>query len=326
MKARNVSLFSSVCIILLTAFMVSIQENGPDLAAYNAMISYIQSGDSFFSKISLSKDPLFGLIVTVINPIQEDEYKKVFIVVAIIGVGLKISLLKEIKPAFTFSSLYFILFSPSLDFSAIRAFTGLFFVLLFLTSKFNESDENLKKTYLFCLLSILSHVSMLLPVVLSSKTVLNEISKRKALYCTMVFIFVLTASPLLSLFENTQTYINSGGTVFALIPPLLTAISLVLYGGSVNFSNDVSRFTYNISLIIAVVSIAFAPSVIIASGRFLQVSQFLFLFVLCSYSVHIKRERIYHIIYIISLAMYVVPLVYRNVSLELWEMVLSNFL
>lgn len=307
-----ISLFISFILLLASGFRIG----GYDYTNYVDMITFTQSADSVFGKIIIAKDPMFGLIVGLIDPTHVEEYWRVFLSIACLAFLGKLFFINQVYRCILFSIMYALLLAPGLDFAAIRALLGLIFLLSALSC---ISCKQHKLYYFFSFASVTSHISMLLPVLLSSKIINDRCNKNRISLCFFVFFISIFSKPVLKIFSNTGGYIEASGTIYAFFSPLLMLLALLLISYLIK-SNTQTEFcyrTYNTSLLIAFMSLGFTFQVVVASYRFLQISQVLFLIVICS--IRFKNNASNIILYSLTILCYAIPILYQNYSFDLWH-------
>lgn len=292
---------------------------GFDYEQYVLMINHIMTENTLQEQLLIAKDPIFGLIVHTISPNNDQEIVNVFLVIASIAFFAKLFFIKKIHRVITFTILYILFLSPSLDFAAIRALLGLMFLLICMKY---ISEENKWMALLFGLFSIFSHISMLLPIILSlsiSEKIIKTTSPFSFI-CLMIIAFL--SKPVLSLFKNTDAYINNSGTIFALAPCILTLFSVLLLSMFNDNEDPFNKKLCIVALSLVAMSIGFVYPTVIAASRYLQVAQLLILFLICN--VRFQLTLINILIYSVSIVLYIIPLLYRNIDLSLWDAVLTG--
>lgn len=323
MLIKKIRFFQVISLLILftVAVLSGYRIGGLDYYQYVSMIKNIQTVDGLFSKILIAKDPMFGIVVSLVNPLRPDAYVNVFTVVAMLAFLTKLSFIWELKRAVIFSVLYFILIAPSLDFAAIRAMLGVFFLIGFL--KF-YSQRSFILAFIFGFFSVISHVSMALPILLSLGFVKGVYDWNRYLFVFLFFLFGFLSKPLFALFKNTSTYIEVGGTYLAFVPVLLLIINLLVYSQLVknerntNFNNLV----FYLVIILTVFSLAMLHNVVIIGMRYMQIAQVLLLVALCSANFRMTYNKF--LLWVISFVIFCIPLIYRNVSLNLWSEMLKS--
>lgn len=315
-KKHTLSVLISLLIFLFLLLASGFRIGGYDYTNYVDMITFTQSVDTLYSKIIIAKDPMFGLIVGFTNPTYHEEYWMVFLSIAGLAYLGKLIFISDLRRCILFSIIYVLLLSPGLDFAAIRALLGIVFLLSALSFLSNGRD---KFYYIFSFLAIISHISMLLPILLSSKFVNNAFNKNKLLVCLFFLFISIFTKPILSLFSNTAGYIDVTGSFFAFIPPILMLFALFILGYliSLQMQTEFCYRAYNLSMLIAFMSFGFTFQVVVASSRFLQVSQVLFLVVLCC--VCFKKTPFNIVLFFAALFFFAIPLLYQNYDFDLWR-------
>ncbi|MFM5321145.1 EpsG family protein [Aeromonas caviae] len=310
-----VGLYITYFLFVVLCFVSGNRSGGYDYDNYLKMISYIQNGESVWDKIILAKDPLFGFIVYLINP-TSNEFNSVFMAVAIIACLTKYFYLSKIKRPILFFLLYLPLFSPSLDFAAIRAMMGIMFLLAALACKDNRSINGF---LFFGVLAFLSHVSMFIPLMFSMSFFSKKFSSHKIIVCLIVLILSFFLKPVISLFSNTVSYIESGGTYLAFFPIILVILSLLCIGIYIDSKaeSDFNATCYRISFLVILLSLGTASDVVIVSARLMQLSQVLLLINICNSLAAVTRTNCYF--YMLSLIFFLIPLIYRNITMSLWS-------
>jgi hypothetical protein len=301
---------ASIFLLFLLAIISGNRMGGFDYEPYLLMIRYVQEVDGIFAKILVAKDPMFGAIVSFVDPIYSSDYVKVF---------LFISMLAFIT--ITFAVLYIFLLSPSLDFAAIRALLGMGFLIAFLNY---YSKKQLLVSLVFAFLSIASHISMVLPILLSFSLIKVHYEKHKYMFVSLFFVCTLFTKPIFSLFKNTSTYIDVGGTLLGYLPIIFLILNLIIYfelvKGEIN--TKFNEIVIYVSLILAVFALAMLHNVIVISARYMQISQMLFLVALCSANFRLTKNKM--LLWLLSLILFSIPLIQRNISLHLWQSVMDN--
>ncbi|MFQ2708889.1 EpsG family protein [Aeromonas caviae] len=315
-KKHTLSFLISLSIFFFLFIASGFRNGGYDYTNYVEMITFSTSADTLFSKIMLAKDPMFGLIVGITNPTNYEEYWRVFLSIAGLAYLGKLIFLKYLQHCIVFSIIYVLLLAPGLDFAAIRALLGIVFLLCALSYL---SRERHKLYYVFSLLSVMSHISMLLPVILSLSFINERCNKNRWLLYCFVFFISIFIKPILSLFSNTANYIDVAGSIFAFFPPLLMLLSLLIVGYflKLNVQSEFCYRAYNLSILLSFMSLGFTFQVVVAASRFLQVSQVLFLVVICC--VYFKKSPYNIILYFAALLCYAIPLLYQNYDFDLWR-------
>lgn len=318
-EIRKINIIISLIIFFALALYSGFRQGGFDYEQYVLMIKYIMSESNFHEKLLVAKDPLFGLIVHIVSPSNDIEIVYVFFLISIIAFVAKIFFIGNIHRVITFSILYVLLLSPSLDFAAIRAMLGLMFLIICIKYL---AEDNILFALFFGLLSIVSHISMILPVVLSMPFAERNIRRLLPFSYISLMIMAFLSKPILSLFKNTDVYINNSGTIFAVLPCLITLMSLVVLS---NFNNQIDPFTkkiYIVAVSLVVMSIGFVYPTVIASSRYLQVAQILILILICNVRFKLTLKNI--LIYGLSVTLYIIPLLYRNIDFSLWNAALTG--
>ncbi|WP_162265152.1 EpsG family protein [Aeromonas salmonicida] len=320
-KKHTLSVFISLLIFFSLLLTSGFRIGGYDYTNYVDMITFTQSVDTIFSKIFIAKDPMFGLIVGFTNPRHRDEYWMVFLSIASLAYLGKLFFINDIRRCTFFSIIYVILLAPGLDFAAIRALLGMVFLLSAL-SYLSSGRDNLY--YVFSFLAVISHISMLLPILLSSKIINDFFYKNKALVFLIVLCISIFTKPILSLFSNAAGYIDVSGSFFAFFPPILMLLASFILGYliSLQVQTEFCVRAYNLSILIAVMSFGFTFQVVVASSRFLQVSQFLFLVVLCC--VCFKKNVFNIMLFSVAFLLFSIPLLYQNYDFDLWRSAWEN--
>ena len=315
-KKHSFSIVFSLSLFLILCILSGYRVGGHDYDNYIDMITFTQYGESLFSKVLLAKDPAFGFIVGLINPESKENYGQVFLTISFIAFFCKIFFVQHLPRCFIFTFLYILLFAPGLDFAAMRAMLG---IMLLLVAFASMNKDRKKLFYFFSVLSVLSHVSMLLPLFLSAGFIKRIYDLNKTLVCFILFLFAAFMKPILSLFSSTAGYIEVSGSIFAFIPIFLSFISLLFLGCVVSASKQ-SIFcerSYRTALLIMCMSLGFAFQVVVASSRFMQIAQVLFLVTFCS--VRFRKSLINIIFLFISILFFLIPIIYQNVDFDLWR-------
>lgn len=330
MNIEKQHIYLFFCVFFLFCFSVfsGLRENSIDYSEYIIMIRNTLSGDTLFEKMTLAKDPLFGLIVHFVNPEKEIDYKYVFLWIAILGFISKSLVLPELKGhLFLFIVLYVLLLSPGLDFSAIRAMLALSFFAAAIG--FKSSNKNVLYV-IFSILSVLSHISLIAAVLISSNWVLRML--RKYTWQAVLFgvILISQSKEVLGGFANTSTYINNSGTIFAFFSPLFFLASIIFYRYFIKGDDEAEervfgRITFDISFVLSIVALTLTPIVVVASFRIMEIGQFVFLLTICSTPLksHLNTLSKY-ICFVFVLLLYSTPLIFRNLQLDLWLNIYNN--
>ncbi|MCS3430538.1 EpsG family protein [Klebsiella sp. BIGb0407] len=329
MKIKKNNLYILVCVLLLFIFSIitGLRTDSFDYSEYVVMIRNTMKGESLIDKIFLAKDPLFGLIVGVINPVYEYDYKYVFLTISILGFIGKLFFLNKIKDhVFYFLIIYIILLSPSLDYAAIRSMVGLSFLGAALAYYNNGRVQFL----ILSTIAMLSHISIIVPFLLSLKIVNKFIIRFKYLIFVVLTITIpVLGKLLLSQFSNSQTYLNINGSIFAIVPPLICVLTSILYWKVIMRKmdamqiDDFNKITFYISFVILYISFLLSPVVVVASFRLMQIGQFLFLLTLCSTNIK-NRSTVTKVFFYLITILYSIPFVFRNIQLDLWSNILEN--
>ena len=312
---------ASIFLLFLLAIISGNRMGGFDYEPYLLMIRYVQEVDGIFAKILVAKDPMFGAIVSFVDPIYSSDYVKVFLFISMLAFITKVSFIWELKRSITFAVLYALLLSPSLDFAAIRALLGMGFLIVFLNY---YSKKQLLVSLVFAFLSIASHISMVLPILLSFSLIKVHYEKHKYMFVSLFFVCTLFTKPIFSLFKNTSTYIDVGGTLLGYFPIIFLILNLIIYfelvKGEIN--TEFNEIVIYVSLILAVFALAMLHNVIVISARYMQISQMLFLVALCSANFRLTKNKM--LLWLLSLILFSIPLIQRNISLQLWQSVMDN--
>ncbi|WP_394153209.1 EpsG family protein [Vibrio maritimus] len=321
MKIKKIRFYQSLSVLAfcILAYVSGTRVGGFDYEPYQAMITYIQSYDSLNSKVTMSKDPLFGFIVAIVDPSTTAEYTKVFLVIALIALFNKLYYIWDVRHSIAYTSVYIILLAPSLDFAAIRAMLGVMFLTSFLIA---YSRGNRKSSILFALLAITSHLSMVLPIVFSVVIFSGIYNRYRAIVLSGIFVCSLMLKPLLALVPNTVTYINTGGTLLSYFPLVFLLISVSIYGTI--FKDQSYLLNTLVSLIFCILAFCFAinGSVVVVAARYMQVAQVLFLVVIFSTKLRLTYQKLF--LLMVCFVLYIIPLIFRNLDLRLWEAMIGS--
>lgn len=321
-KKYTFSLILVFLMFAIFAYFSGIREGGFDYNEYIIMFNNIQNQDDIFNKLSVAKDPIVGIIVYFVDRFICYKVEYVFLFIAFLGTFVKILGFSSIKEhLFTFTFCYILLLSPGLDYSAIRAMLALSFFGLALHYK---SIEKFTLYVFFLMLSIISHISFLVIAILSFDQIQKIIVKHKFLIIFSVVFFGFNAKYILGLFPNTITYINDTGTVYSILPSLLMLCAVYLYKIKllVKQSQSFNNICFNIAFVTLILSIVIAPLVVVASFRFLQISQYVFLLSLCSTKTDGNKNKA--LLLSLVVIIYAIPILFRNYSLGLWLPIIQN--
>lgn len=308
---------------LFLALLSGFRNGGADYEQYLEMIRIISTADGFLGHMLLAKDVMFGFIVYVCKIASNGDYVKVFVVIAFLAFLLKFIYLQSVKSLLLFFVVYLVLFAPSLDFAAIRAMLAVSFLLAFIYLITNS--RHFVFTYILGVFAVLSHVSMLLPVLLSVP-LFQKLARKHLVFSSFALLTIsLSAKVLLSQFRGVGGYIDAAGTLYAYIPVFLNlaAVLILLVAFKKRFVYE--KFTLHClytSLFITIMCIGFTSISAVISGRFLQVAQLLLLVVFSN--VKIIRNKYYLLTLILCFFVFLFPLFFRNLNLGLWELALGS--
>ncbi|QDO76389.1 EpsG family protein [Aeromonas caviae] len=316
MKKSDV--FNSIIFVpILGCFFVftALNSQGPDYYNYLLMIDRICAEDGLLSKVLSAKDPFFGFVVWLINPETKSSYYQVFLFLFFIVFVSRLILIKKLRFGFyPYIFIYIVFLSPGLDFAAVRALTGLSFLLIYLS---------LEKKYSFLLLlSVLSHLSMALPAFYLFKPVdfiLKRVGYYRFLLCMFVCLFVF--SGLISFIPQTQHYINEESSLFSIARGLIlfAMLNFFLY----RCKNSANQFTLScvkLSIYLSVVSLGFV-SFGLVMYRFFEMSVFVSLigFFSANYNFYCNKLNLFTLFSFLIFIM--ICFTYRNIKSDIWYLI-----
>lgn len=198
--ADNLLLFILVCV---AAILLGLRTVGADYSSYLDYIEYIQQSKNLADVIDIVRDPAFYFIVKSTATMSSSSAVVFFCIGALTLAGVALSLPKPLKNKTAAFCLYLFFFGAGLNYEAIRAGMGLAFFLL--AGRF----LNYKLSYILSLVSISSHLSLLLPVLSSASRWLNElICRRPILALGFPAIVALVVPVLFILNERLLSYVN----------------------------------------------------------------------------------------------------------------------
>ncbi|MFS1981826.1 EpsG family protein [Vibrio lentus] len=321
---KSLKILFSILLIIAFGYISGSRTGGLDYDEYLIMFSYILEESTFEGSVSVAKDPIIGFILYFLRPFIDTDFVIVFLFIALLGAVGKYLTLDKFERFSLFFLLYILLLSPSLDFAAIRAMIA----LSFFGASLKFKVDNKKKLYfLFSLLSVLSHISLIVGVVLASDYVQKIILKYRYQFVILVLVVGLQGKSILSSFSNTSTYINDSGSLFAIIPVFLFFITLVVYKKEFYKPlNDFNSVAFDVSFVVAIIALVLSPLVVVASFRFLQISQYVFLLALCSTNLSRTNNDNKRLIWFFMVFLYSLPLLYRNLDLKLWQYALDSIM
>ncbi|MGR2700047.1 EpsG family protein [Vibrio campbellii] len=277
MKIKVESIFALLSFLMIISFawFAGSSEVGPDYKNYTDMIYRISLSDGLINSMVAAKDPLFGAIVYYIDPANKQQYSYVFIFVAYIVAIHRLVLIRRLGKWFlAYFFVYILLYSPAYDFSAIRSLLGLSFLVLGIFSR--------RRLYalFFYSLSILSHISMILPVFLISKKI-DSLSNKLTLRVVIPSLFLsgFALSSIIYLFPQTQEYIGMRGSWLLFFRALGNSLSIFIIYQIVKgiVDEDINRML-KCSLYISIIAVS-CISVSIATTRLMDIANYIILIV-----------------------------------------------
>jgi|GEM_PF-3322914 len=345
MIVRKLTIFSllSFMLAMLVVLLAGWRVGGIDRANYVLMHRMVSLSDSFVEKFYYIHDLFFlGLSEAVTANNLRVEF--LFVTVVFLSLVTKYWAINKLSKihVLPFFLIYIFFLSPGLDFAAIREAMaiGFFFVAL--------AYYNNKALFtVFCLLSILSHVTMVIVVFLGIGRINSLLKKYGIIVYFVIFISIYIASSfILSVFPHGEGYKGNYGTMMAYLLPLSTLFvaKLIYYkfdslykktisfhcfystvgcffnmnwkkNWQVNVYNEcvmlfLSRIKYVIYGLIAV-SFGFTHLIVTASTRYLEVAWCLL--ILPAVMLCLKRP-----VNFIGFAVFVALLAYMNISRLTW--------
>ncbi len=274
-----IAFFSAITIGIFSGW----REVGIDRENYLNMYLGVISNEEWAIKLWSAKDVIFLLVAEASNYFSEDA-KLAFLVICAFAVMLKYFAIRKLAPIYTFEFviLYAIFLSPGLEFAAMRGSLSIGFCMLALAFR-----EQKMKFFALNVLTIASHISSLLLVMLTVRQINEFLTKNKWGYLLIALLISLSTGLLLNTFSHGSDYENNEGTVFAFFQPLATLVIawLIFFRLDrvlkLNASEPIfHHLQFFRSIVYGLISIAFGITsvVVTAATRYLEISWCFMLF------------------------------------------------
>jgi len=267
-------------IILYISFVIGSRELGFDYEEYVFMFDrYISSrsqGDTFLESLYIVKDPLIAVLIEASSFFGGGEVL-IFTLIAFVSLLTKLFAVKVLasEKIFLFFIFYLILLMPGLEYAAIRSALGIGFLMLALS----YYDKKIFVS-LFSILAVLSHISMVIPLLFILRPVRFFLLKHRLIsFLIILFIIAFFSTGVLLLFPQGYQYTENPGTINAYAPPLLSLfIYYLVFSGSKFLNNDTVDFRIN-AVVLGLIysSFAFVHDSVTISTRLLEVAYVLIL-------------------------------------------------
>jgi hypothetical protein len=304
-----------LCVFIIwLSYFAGWRLTGIDRENYIDMYFGVVNSDIFSVKLYHAKDIIFFILSEFVNLFTDDS-RYLFTALILFSFSIKLFVFRNLSQRFylLIFLIYLIFLSSVLEFIAFRSALSMSFLLLAIIKP--------QKKYLFLTLSVLSHVSSILPTLLLIPSFISYANKNPLVYFILFLMPIFIDSNVLSFLPQGDSYVdNQQGTWKALILPLLTLIIsvLILY----NFKN-VYRFNPNNKIFIFIndsktliysliyFSIGITPFIVTAATRYLE---FVYLLLLIAGVAMFKKSYFNFIGFLLLIFV----LFYLNIVKNLW--------
>ena len=211
--------FSGMAVLIVIAF-AGLRNGGFDYDEYITMIEIIQK-QGFSGGLSIllvAKDPFFGATVCLVNLFSERPELVIFLNVAVALMVKRYFLSKLGIPQTLFWVVYGIFLSTGLEFAAIRGAVAIGFLVAAIGAR------EYKVLYLLLLLlSVSAHISTL-PCVVVLILWKQSPGRNELIVYGVITLASFIAGTYIGIinFERSMDYAENTGTIFALVPSLIT--------------------------------------------------------------------------------------------------------
>jgi hypothetical protein len=287
---------------------------GIDRENYIDMYFGVVNSDILSAKLFSSKDIFFLISSEVVNLFTDDS-RYLFTLLILLSFSIKIFVFRKLSQRFyiLIFLIYLIFLSSVLEFIAFRSALSMSFLLLAILRP--------NKKYLFLILSVLSHISSILPALLLIPSFIRLANKYKIVYLIFFLIPIFIDSNVLSFLPQGESYVNNQqGSLKAFILPCLTLIIslLILNNFKIVYTNNpnskIMIFINNSrSLIYSLIffSIGITPFIVTAATRYLEL---VYLLLIIAGVAMCKKSYIN----LIGFLLLILVLVYLNIVKNLW--------
>ncbi len=289
---------------------------GIDRENYIAMYSGVASAETIALKLFYAKDITFLALAELFNSFTSDP-RFLFFTYVFISFAFKFFLFKKISEDrfYVIVTIYFIFLSTVLEFVAFRSALSISFLLAAIYFKDNV------KFHLFIVLSVLSHLSSILPALLIMPFVTRWLNKYKFFYLLLLIIPIFLNGNILNLFPQGNVYLtDQSGTFFAMFLPIITLIlaGFIFFDIDYYFSespDDKGLIFINNSksLVFTLIyfSIGITPFIVTAATRYLE---FVYCFLIIAGVILFRRSYVNFF----GFLFFILLLAYLNISKGLW--------
>lgn len=278
LTSRHADRIAALLIAVLLISAAGLRRDGYDFDNYLNLIDAVRSSSSmdvdFTYRLQSAKDPMFIWVTDLVTILNPDDHWPVFMAFAFIAVISKyIAVLSFPRYSALFMGIYLIFLSPTLEFSGIRSAAAIGILMMVVAYPMRWE---LKLPFL--ILSVATHVSLILSSLISLFTCNFDRSRRGLVVLTIIIaVAAYLFSNVLNNLDRGANYIDNKGTIFA---PLFAVISSILFTIQIWASDKYKDDIYlNISFIFGLSLGLSLPSIAI-SHRILEIGQSLFLFVM----------------------------------------------
>lgn len=319
-KLFTITRFLIYSVTFLFAYYAGTSTVGPDFHAYMDMIYRTTLATNIYESLIFAKDPFFGFIVYLVHPTVRDEYIQVMLSISMLVLINRFIIIEYLKFKFIpYFLIYVLFFSPAYDFSAIRALLGLSYFLIYII----YSKSRFK--YIFAFLSLSSHVSMVLPLFLSSGIFSKFIRRYGALsICSLVFFLGFISVKFIYLIPQTYEYRNMPGSWTLFFRSFISLVIVYYYYRFYYQKSEISqRIILQTSLLISSFAFGSIGNAIVTT-RLMDISNYIILVFIFS----LTRKQIGTInnffILIFSVILIILNSLFRMISSDLLYVLIAR--
>jgi hypothetical protein len=267
-------------ILLISIFSISValgmKSSGADYFGYIDYFDAVREAEDLSEAMGVIKDPLLYLLVKPLSFFSKSN-ELVFFSIALISLSaIAISFPSSIENKALFFCIYILIFGAGLYYEAIRAGLGVSFYYLAIKNKYRRLG------FVFSILAVASHISLIVPVLASISIVSKTIGKHPV-FTSLIFLMASGLIPgLLLLDDRLMWYVNAvdlGTSKVAILMLLLFMVYVWLT--SKLFIADKARLTIvSSALVTFCLAAIFSTYSEIAGSRFDELGGALFFLLL----------------------------------------------
>lgn len=276
------------CVALVACVLIvfsGARSRGFDHAEYLTMIAVSRGGENvgLAEFMGRAKDPLFGLVVYLIDALRGEDALVLVTMAALAGIT-KLGFAWGMPGGRTlFLGFYAVFLAPGLEFAAVRAAVGIGFLGLAVTTR-----ESVVRRTPYLVLAVASHLSLIACSLfalsrwrLTARCVATVIAIVTTVTLFVVGVLVLLPNEMPRLAD----YQANRGTPLALILPTCT-VAVLLFGAKLSLIRNAAArdpaigAAYRVAMGMAAAALGAAAPIVTMSTRLLEVAWFFGLYVI----------------------------------------------